>query len=190
MVSCTHSSFSARDLGDPWLLALLQGLLYSSPDEKWATFLSLSTSSSVQLCSLSGVALKALSGAGFSQSWPGNTATRSSCACLPHRFCQFSEPASFSAHPLNEPDLQPCVRSAWILAPDSLPASYVSFINKHGGKHPLLIQTVKGVADEVRPIPGLDMVKSVYEDGGIHADMDPFMKIPCPVSSLFSVLLQ
>lgn len=70
---------------------------------------------------------------------------------------------------------------AWIFEPHSLPASYVSFLNKHGGKDRKIINAWSDIASSKRPIPNLDIVKTYYKEKGVNVSLDPHMEVPCGV---------
>jgi hypothetical protein len=71
-------------------------------------------------------------------------------------------------------------RSAYILNQDSLPASYKSFLNKHGGKDPVILQGVKDIATG-RPFTNLNAIMKYYKTVGVNVKLDPNMKVPCTV---------
>jgi len=71
-------------------------------------------------------------------------------------------------------------RSAYILNQESLPASYKSFLNKHGGKDPVILQGVKDIASG-RPFTNLNAIKKYYKTMGVDLKLDPNMKVPCTV---------
>lgn len=72
-------------------------------------------------------------------------------------------------------------RSSYILKQDSLPSSYRSFLNKHGGKDLVLLQGLKDIACG-RPFSNLGAIKKYYKSLGVDVKLDPNMKIPCSVS--------
>jgi hypothetical protein len=72
-------------------------------------------------------------------------------------------------------------RSAWILKPDSLPSSYISFLNKHGGKDVSVLKTLRELAFQNK-LTDLESVKGYYKSMGMDAEIDPNMSIPCTVS--------
>lgn len=72
-------------------------------------------------------------------------------------------------------------RSSYILKQDSLPSSYRSFLNKHGGKDLVLLQGVKDISCG-RPFSNLGAIKKYYKSLGVDVKLDPNMKIPCSVS--------
>jgi hypothetical protein len=67
----------------------------------------------------------------------------------------------------------------------SLPSSYRSFLNKHGGKDLVILQGIKDIAFG-RPFSNLGAIKKYYDSLGVDVKLDPNMKIPCSVS-IFSV---
>lgn len=72
-------------------------------------------------------------------------------------------------------------RSAWILKPDSLPKSYVSFLNKHGGKHVSIIKGINQLAFSRKPFDALKGIEEHYKSTGVDIQLDPDMSIPCSV---------
>lgn len=71
-------------------------------------------------------------------------------------------------------------RSAYILKQDSLPASYKSFLNKHGGKDPVILQGVKDIASG-KPFTNLGAIEKYYKTMGVNVKLKPDMKVPCSV---------
>lgn len=71
-------------------------------------------------------------------------------------------------------------RSAYILKQDSLPASYKSFLNKHGGKDPVILQGVKDIASG-KPFTNLGAIEKYYKTMGIDVKLNRNMKVPCSV---------
>lgn len=71
-------------------------------------------------------------------------------------------------------------RSAYILKQDSLPASYKSFLNKHGGKDPVILQGVKDIASG-KPFTNLGAIEKYYKTMGVDVKLKPDMKVPCSV---------
>ncbi|KAG5006361.1 hypothetical protein JHK82_024320 [Glycine max] len=53
-------------------------------------------------------------------------------------------------------------KSAYILKQDSLPTSYKSFLNKHGGKDPVILQGVKDIASG-KPFTNLGAIEKYYK---------------------------
>ncbi|KAK2450047.1 hypothetical protein P8452_13662 [Trifolium repens] len=72
------------------------------------------------------------------------------------------------------------ILSAYILNQDSLPASYKSFLNKHGGKDPVILQGVKDIATG-RPFTNLNAIMKYYKTVGVNVKLDPNMKVPCTI---------
>ncbi|KAF3326428.1 Transmembrane protein 135 [Carex littledalei] len=72
------------------------------------------------------------------------------------------------------------ILSSYILKQDSLPSSYRSFLNKHGGKDLILLQGVKDIACG-RPFSNLGAIKKYYKSLGVDVKLDPNMKIPCSI---------
>lgn len=63
---------------------------------------------------------------------------------------------------------------------ESLPASYKSFLNKHGGKDSVILQGVKQIASGI-PFTNLEEIEKFYEGKGTNIKLDPEMKVPCSV---------
>jgi hypothetical protein len=81
-------------------------------------------------------------------------------------------------------------RSAWILKPDSLPSSYIAFLNKHGGKDLSIIRGFKELALKMEPFSALKAIEEYYKSTGVDLKLDPNMSIPCTVmTSFFSMSL-
>lgn len=76
-------------------------------------------------------------------------------------------------------------RSAWILKPDSLPKTYVSFLNKHGGKHISIIKGINQLAFSTKPFDALKGIEEHYKSTGVDIQLDPDMSIPCSVRWFF-----
>ncbi|KAK3033905.1 hypothetical protein RJ639_033540 [Escallonia herrerae] len=72
------------------------------------------------------------------------------------------------------------ILSAYILKQDSLPSSYKSFLNKHGGKDAAILQAVKEIACGM-PFSNLKAVEKYYKTTGVDIELDPQMKVPCSV---------
>jgi hypothetical protein len=66
------------------------------------------------------------------------------------------------------------------LKQDSLPPSYKSFLNKHGGKDLSILQGVKDIASGL-PFTNLEAIEKYYNSTGVDIKLDPEMKIPCTV---------
>lgn len=80
-------------------------------------------------------------------------------------------------------------RCAYILKQDSLPRSYKSFLNKHGGKDAVILQGIKDIACCI-PLTNLEGVEKYYKSKGVEINLDPAMKIPCSVMIASTVLLK
>ncbi|EXC24960.1 hypothetical protein L484_009246 [Morus notabilis] len=88
-------------------------------------------------------------------------------------------------------------RSAYILKQDSLPPSYKSFLNKHGGKDIVILKAVKEIASGM-PFTNLQAVEKYYNSVGVDIKLDPNMKVPCSIvhgnqscsGHIFSFLVQ
>jgi hypothetical protein len=72
-------------------------------------------------------------------------------------------------------------RSAYILAQDSLPSSYKSFLNKHGGKDHSILQGLKEVVQHTA-FSNLAGIEKYYKSVGVDIKLDPNMEVPCSVS--------
>ncbi|XP_042491966.1 uncharacterized protein LOC122071648 isoform X2 [Macadamia integrifolia] len=71
-------------------------------------------------------------------------------------------------------------RSAYILKQDSLPPSYKSFLNTHGGKDSVILQGVKEIATRM-PFTNLEGIEKYYKSNGVDIKLDPQMKVPCSI---------
>ncbi|PSR99883.1 Transmembrane protein like [Actinidia chinensis var. chinensis] len=72
------------------------------------------------------------------------------------------------------------ILSAYILKQESLPSSYKSFLNKHGGKDPVLLQGIKEIVCGM-PFHNLEVIENYYKAIGVDIKLDPQMKIPCSI---------
>ncbi|KAL5705247.1 hypothetical protein ACHQM5_023577 [Ranunculus cassubicifolius] len=72
------------------------------------------------------------------------------------------------------------ILSAYILNQDSLPPSYKSFLNHHGGKDPVILQGVKDIACGL-PFSNLEAIEKHYKSVGVDINLDPEMKVPCSI---------
>ncbi|TKY72930.1 Transmembrane protein 135 [Spatholobus suberectus] len=72
------------------------------------------------------------------------------------------------------------ILSAYILKQDSLPASYKSFLNKHGGKDPVILQGVKDIASG-KPFTNLGAIEKYYKTMVVDVKLKPDMKVPCSI---------
>ncbi|XP_058086334.1 uncharacterized protein LOC131233576 isoform X2 [Magnolia sinica] len=72
------------------------------------------------------------------------------------------------------------ILSAYILKQDSLPPSYRSFLNKHGGKDSVILQGIKDLACGV-PFTNLEGIEKNYNSMGVGVKLDPKMKVPCSI---------
>ncbi|XP_039070180.1 transmembrane protein 135 homolog [Hibiscus syriacus] len=70
------------------------------------------------------------------------------------------------------------ILTSYILKQDSLPPSYKSFLNKHGGKDIVILQGVKELASSL-PFTTLEAIEKLYKATGVEVKLDPNMKIPC-----------
>ncbi|KAK4792329.1 hypothetical protein SAY86_022764 [Trapa natans] len=72
------------------------------------------------------------------------------------------------------------ILSAYILKQESLPPSYKSFLNSHGGKNLTILQGVKEIASGI-PFTNLEAIETYYKSLGVDIKLDPNMKIPCSI---------
>ncbi|TQD89434.1 hypothetical protein C1H46_024969 [Malus baccata] len=70
--------------------------------------------------------------------------------------------------------------SAYILKQESLPPSYKSFLNKHGGKDTVILQGVKEIARGI-PFTNLEAIEKHYKSIGKNIKLDPGMQVPCSI---------
>jgi len=66
------------------------------------------------------------------------------------------------------------------LKQDSLPSTYRSFLNKHGGKDATILQGVKEIATNT-PFTNLKGIEKYYKSMDVNVKLDPNMKVPCSV---------
>ncbi|KAK9111024.1 hypothetical protein Scep_018543 [Stephania cephalantha] len=69
------------------------------------------------------------------------------------------------------------ILSAYILDQESLPVSYKSFLNKHGGKDSSILQGVKEIASG-KPFTNLEAIEKHYKSLGVNIKLNPEMKVP------------
>ncbi|KAL0796384.1 hypothetical protein Bca101_067761 [Brassica carinata] len=72
------------------------------------------------------------------------------------------------------------ILSAYTLEQESLPSSYKSFLNKHGGKDLSILQGVKDLASG-KPFTNLRAIEKYSKSVGVDTKLDPSMKIPCSI---------
>uniref|UniRef100_A0A0A9GC15 Transmembrane protein 135 N-terminal domain-containing protein n=1 Tax=Arundo donax TaxID=35708 RepID=A0A0A9GC15_ARUDO len=72
------------------------------------------------------------------------------------------------------------ILSAYILNQDSLPSSYKSFLNKHGGKDLVILQGVKEIVNHTA-FTNLVGIEKYYKSVGVDIKLDPNMKVPCSI---------
>jgi hypothetical protein len=72
------------------------------------------------------------------------------------------------------------ILSAYILNQESLPPSYKSFLNKHGGKDSIILNGVKQIACGM-PFTNLEEIEKHYKGMGANVKLDPEMKVPCSI---------
>lgn len=78
--------------------------------------------------------------------------------------------------------------SAYILKQDSLPPSYKSFLNKHGGKDIAILEGVKAIASGL-PFSNLEAIEKYYKSNGVNIKLDPNMKVPCSVCIIYCFII-
>ncbi|KAL8523429.1 hypothetical protein ACS0TY_013402 [Phlomoides rotata] len=69
---------------------------------------------------------------------------------------------------------------SFLVKKDSLPSSYKSFLNKHGGKDPVILESVKEIACGL-PLTNLEAVEKFYKSYGVDIKLDPQMEVPCSI---------
>eukprot|EP00249_Psilotum_nudum_P010784 c22767_g1_i1 orf=1055-1951(+) len=72
------------------------------------------------------------------------------------------------------------ILSAWILNPESLPASYISFLNKHGGKDNLVVRCIRDMAFG-NYSTDLEKIEKCYRPIGVGFQHMPGMRILCKI---------
>ncbi|XP_052191255.1 uncharacterized protein LOC127800590 isoform X2 [Diospyros lotus] len=72
------------------------------------------------------------------------------------------------------------ILSAYILKQDSLPPSYKYFLNKHGGKDPILLEGAKKLLSGL-PLTNLEAIEKYYNARHVDIKLDPQMKVPCSI---------
>ncbi|XP_047089695.1 uncharacterized protein LOC124701646 isoform X1 [Lolium rigidum] len=72
------------------------------------------------------------------------------------------------------------ILSAYLLAQDSLPSSYKSFLNKHGGKDHSILQGLKEVVQHTA-FSNLAGIEKYYKSVGVDIKLDPNMEVPCSI---------
>ncbi|KAJ7567433.1 hypothetical protein O6H91_02G146800 [Diphasiastrum complanatum] len=73
------------------------------------------------------------------------------------------------------------ILSAWILKPDSLPSSYISFLNKHGGKDKCIVEGIRKLAFREGSKFSVESIEQFYKSQGVQIQLDPAMKVPCTI---------
>ncbi|KAJ7959008.1 Transmembrane protein [Quillaja saponaria] len=105
----------------------------------------------------------------------------SRCGIKSRRFGKFCKPLTWTHGDIFLMCLSSSqILSAYILKQESLPPSYKSFLNKHGGKDPVILQGVKDVASGM-PFTNLEAIENYYNAMGVNVNLDPQMKIPCSI---------
>lgn len=72
------------------------------------------------------------------------------------------------------------ILSAWILKPESLPSSYISFLNKHGGKDISITKTILQLAFNY-PLTHLKAVEKYHKSMGMDIELDEKVTTTCMV---------
>ncbi|XP_057872715.2 uncharacterized protein LOC131078901 isoform X2 [Cryptomeria japonica] len=72
------------------------------------------------------------------------------------------------------------ILSSYVLNQDSLPSTYRSFLNKHGGKDPVILKGLKELVFGM-PWTSLADIEKYYKSNGVEIKLDPNMKIPCSI---------
>ncbi|XP_028771807.1 uncharacterized protein LOC114729035 [Neltuma alba] len=72
------------------------------------------------------------------------------------------------------------ILSSYILKQESLPSSYKSFLNKHGGKDLVILKGVKDIASGM-PFTDLEAIQRYYKAKGVDVHLDPNMEVPCSI---------
>ncbi|KAL3696128.1 hypothetical protein R1sor_010204 [Riccia sorocarpa] len=73
------------------------------------------------------------------------------------------------------------ILSAWIIKPDSLPSTYVSFLNKHGGKDPPILRGVRSLVQGKEFANEVQAIQQFYKDSGSTFQVPPNAEIPCDI---------
>ncbi|KAH9321023.1 hypothetical protein KI387_015662 [Taxus chinensis] len=72
------------------------------------------------------------------------------------------------------------ILSSYVLNQDSLPSTYRSFLNKHGGKDSVILRGLQELAFG-RSWKSLTDIEKFYKSNGVEIKLDPNMKIPCSI---------
>ena len=72
-------------------------------------------------------------------------------------------------------------RSAYVLKQDSLPPSFRSFLNTHGGKDTVILEGLKSFILGMPSPNKFNAIEKYYQTKGAHVKLDPGMKTPCTV---------
>ncbi|KAG6648962.1 hypothetical protein CIPAW_07G180100 [Carya illinoinensis] len=105
----------------------------------------------------------------------------SRCAIKSKRFGQICKPLTWSHGDIFLMCLSSSqILSAYILKQESLPPSYKSFLNKHGGKDSIILQGVKQIASGM-PLTNLEEIEKYFKAMGTDIKLDPKMKVPCSI---------
>ncbi|KAJ7965712.1 Transmembrane protein [Quillaja saponaria] len=105
----------------------------------------------------------------------------SRCGIKSKRFGKFCKPLTWAHGDIFLMCLSSSqILSAYILKQESLPPSYKSFLNKHGGKDSTILQGVKDIATGM-PFTNLEAIEKYYRSMGENVKLDPDMKVPCSI---------
>ncbi|KAK3148139.1 hypothetical protein QOZ80_3BG0291220 [Eleusine coracana subsp. coracana] len=105
----------------------------------------------------------------------------SRCGIKSRRFGEICKPLTWSNGDIFLMCLSSAqILSAYILKQDSLPSSYKSFLNKHGGKDLVILQGVKEIVNHT-PLSNLAGIEKYYKSVGVDLKLDPNMKVPCSI---------
>ncbi|KAG6598684.1 hypothetical protein SDJN03_08462, partial [Cucurbita argyrosperma subsp. sororia] len=72
-------------------------------------------------------------------------------------------------------------RSAYVLKQDSLPPSFRSFLNTHGGKDTVILEGLKSFILGMPSSNKFNAIEKYYQTKGAHVKLDPGMKTPCTI---------
>ncbi|XP_041018802.1 uncharacterized protein LOC121260832 isoform X1 [Juglans microcarpa x Juglans regia] len=105
----------------------------------------------------------------------------SRCGIKSKRFWQICKPLTWSHGDIFLMCLSSSqILSAYILKQESLPPSYKSFLNKHGGKDSIILEGVKQIASGM-PLTNLEEIEKYFKAMGTDIKLDPKMKVPCSI---------
>ncbi|XP_023545568.1 uncharacterized protein LOC111804956 isoform X3 [Cucurbita pepo subsp. pepo] len=73
------------------------------------------------------------------------------------------------------------ILSAYVLKQDSLPPSFRSFLNTHGGKDTVILEGLKSFILGMPSPNKFNAIEKYYQTKGAHVKLDPGMKTPCTI---------